>query len=119
VWRLTIRSGPRVKHLRFPDLAAALAALSERGQQLASETSRAPVDVKIRRFEPVEQVAARLELAGPERLFPRVRAGIDIRGDGSSEAYLGRVQRELVKQRKGETAFAALARTLGERAGAA
>ncbi len=116
MWRVTIRSGPQVEHQRYPDLDAALAALTERGEQLASETSLAPVNVKIRRYEPAEQVAARIELAGPERLFPRVRAGVDIHGDGSSEAYLGRVSREPVQQRKSETAFDALARALSARA---
>jgi hypothetical protein len=63
----------------------------------------------MRRIDPVQQVVARLELAGPRRL----RVGIDVRGDGSTEAWTGRFKREVVEQRAGENAFIALRRALG------
>jgi hypothetical protein len=37
---------------------------------------------------------------------------VDVRGDGSIEAYIGRVKREVVRQRKGESAYKALRRAL-------
>jgi hypothetical protein len=111
-WKLTIRVGPRVEHQRFEDLDGALDALEARGRRLSNDPPSAPVDVKFKRFEPVDQVAARIELAGPQRLMPSVRAGVDIRGDGSSEAYLGRLRRQVVAPRRGETVYAALRRAV-------
>ena len=61
----------------------------------------------IRRLDPVQQVVARLELSGRE-----LRAGVDVRGDGSSEAFTGRMRRRLIEQRRDETAYQALRRTL-------
>jgi hypothetical protein len=115
-WKLTVRAGPRVERASFDELDAALAAVEDRARELADTASRAPVDLKYRTYEPVEQVAARIELAGPERLVPSVRAGLDVRGDGSTEAYLGRVKRRLVEQRKGEAPYAALRRAIKARA---
>ncbi len=114
-WKLTVRSGPKVEHQRFDSIEEALDAAEARGRELARAAPRSSIGTKLKRYEPAQQVSARIELAGPERLVPRVRAGIDVRGDGSTEAYLGRVRRELVEQRQGEGAYAALRRSLSSR----
>ena len=111
-WKLTVRSGPKVERSRYGELFEALDALERRGQELASNAARDPLDLRYKRYEPVELVAARLELSGPERLLASTHAGVDVRGDGSTEAYVGRLRREVVKQRKGETAYKALRRAL-------
>ena len=110
-YTLTIRNGPRVERARFDTLPATLDALEQRMDELAA-TRRDTVDLRYRRFEPVAQVAVRGEVAGPGRVLPALRAGVDMRGDGSSEAYVGRVRRRLVEQRGGETPYQALRRVL-------
>lgn len=110
-YRLTVRTDGRVRHERFDSLEPALSALDRRVTELARGARRGEIDLKLRRFEPVQQVTARIELAGPERL----RAGVDVRGDGSAEAYTGRLRRRLIEQRGGEDATAALRRTIGSR----
>jgi hypothetical protein len=108
-WRLKVRTGPKVSRERHGDLESALDALERRGRELEREADSRTIDLKIlRRFDPVQQVTARLELAGPGG----VRAGIDVRGDGSSESWTGRLRRKLVEQRAGESPYDALRREL-------
>jgi hypothetical protein len=111
-WKLIVRAGPRVRRKRFDDLAAALAALEQQARELAAGAPRRATDIKVRRFEPGQQVIARLEVAGPERLVPSVRAGVDVHGDGSVQAYRGRVRRSVIEPDGHETPFAALERAL-------
>lgn len=105
-YRLTVRVGPRVERTRHERLDDALAALEARLADLGA--TRGHTRALTREYEPVAQVAARGEVAGPGRL----RGGIDVRGDGSAEAYRGRVRRSVIEQAPGEDAFAALRRAL-------
>jgi hypothetical protein len=108
-YRLTVRSRAKVHKERHADLDAALAAMKRIGTELSDGADARPAGgTLIRRFEPVQQVVGRIELSGPGRL----RAGVDVRGDGSSEAFTGRVRRVLLEQRAGEDAYGALRRTL-------
>ena len=108
-YTLTVRVRPRTEKQRFDGLDDALAAIEQRGSELAEGARERPAGgTLMRRLEPVQIVVARLELSGPGRL----RAGVDVRGDGSSEAFTGRVRREVVEQRDGESAYDALRRAL-------
>jgi hypothetical protein len=111
-WKLTERAGPKVRRSSFADMDRALDALESRGRELAESAPDEAVDVKYRRFAPEQQVIARLELAGPERFVASVRAGVDVRGDGSVEAFRGRVRREIIAEQRGESPYAALRRVL-------
>jgi len=106
-YRVLLRHGPKVDKLDADTLDAALEVLERRVRAVAAVADRGTVDLRVRRFEPVQQVAARAELRGNG-----VRAGVDVRGDGSTEAWTGRVRRRLIEPRDGEDAFAALRRVV-------
>jgi hypothetical protein len=108
-YTLTVRAGAKVTRKRCGALGDALAELEREGRELErSADGKARGGTLIRRLEPVQIVVARLELSGPGRL----RAGVDVRGDGSSEAFTGRVRRRVVEQKRGESAYEALRREL-------
>jgi hypothetical protein len=107
-YTLTVRSGSEVQREHFEALEPALDALEQELRALSNIERRDTVDLRYREFTPVQQVAARGELSGPRGL----RAGIDVRGDGSAEAFTGRVRRRLVEQADGESPYDALRRLL-------
>jgi hypothetical protein len=109
-YKITVRIKGKVERERAEGLEEALATLEQRGREL-SEQARLPAagGTVMRRFEPVQQVFGRLELSGPDGL----RGGIDVRGDGSVEAFTGRLRRRLLRQEEGESAYGALRRALG------
>jgi hypothetical protein len=109
MYTVTVRSNAKVRKESHRQLKEALAAMERIGTELAEGVAERPVGgTLIRRLEPVQQVVGRIEVAGPQRL----RAGLDVRGDGSSEAYTGRLRRRLIEQRRGESAYDALRRAL-------
>jgi hypothetical protein len=112
---LTVRNGPRVTRERYGTLEEALGALDERADSLSAASKREEVQFFSRRIEPARQVAARLEIAGPgDWRGAGVSGGVDLRGDGTAEAFTGRMRRAIVEQRRGETAAGALRRALSE-----
>jgi hypothetical protein len=109
VWRITVRDGPRVEKLRAAGMEEALELVEREGRVLSAGPGRRTVDLRARTFTPQQQVAGRVELAGPG-----VRAGVDVRGDGAAEAWTGRVRRHLVEQQGRETPYDALRRVLAQ-----
>jgi hypothetical protein len=108
-YTVTVRTGAKVVKERHGGLEEALAAIERIGTELADAASARPAGgTLIRRLEPVQQVVGRIEVSGPRRL----RAGVDVRGDGSSEAFTGRVRRTVVEQRPRESPYDALRRAV-------
>ena len=108
VYKLTVRRRGATARERFASLTEALAALEARLDALAPGGRRDRERALSRELAPVEQVALRGEIAGPG-----VRGGVDVRGDGSAEAFTGRWRRVLVEREPGETACDALRRVMG------
>jgi hypothetical protein len=102
---LKSRVGPEVRKERFASLADLLGALEARIGRVSREPARSVLG---REYDPVRQVAGRFEVRGPDGL----RGGVDVRGDGSAEAWTGRIRRRLVAAEPGEDAYAALRRAL-------
>ena len=104
-----MRTEGKVRKTHYSALTEAVTELEREGRDLAAGAHERPQGgTLIRRLEPVQIVVARLEVSGPREL----RAGIDVRGDGSSEAFTGRVRRRVLEQRDGESAYDALRRAL-------
>ena len=104
-YKLVLRLGSEVRKERHDSLDEALAAMSARIPQVAR---RGSVQALVREYEPAGQVAGRLELHGPSG----THGGIDVRGDGAAEPYVGWIRKRVVERRDGESALDALRRAL-------
>jgi hypothetical protein len=107
-YTLTVRRRGATDRERFASLDEALVALEARLDSLVRSERRGAERGLARDYSPVMQVSVRGEIAGPGGL----RGGVDLRGNGSAEAYTGRLRRKLVERRSGETAYEALRRAL-------
>ncbi len=110
-WTVTVRAGSKVERTRHEDSTAALREIERRGHELEASADAKPRSPLGRTFEPGQQVVARIEISGPKRL----RAGVDVRGDGSSEAFTGRLRRAVIEQRRNESPYDALRRVVRKR----
>jgi hypothetical protein len=109
VFKLTIRSGPKVTREKHDDLGAAIAALRDHTESIRAEGDLPEVSM-IRTYEPGDRVKARLEVStgGPIRGRD---AGIDVMGDGRLVPYRGGVFRKELELGEG-TAYDAVERAL-------
>ena len=106
-WRVTVRIGPDVEQLRADDARRGARRVELNARAASNAERRETVDVRVRRYEPGDQVAARVELNGPG-----VAVGVDVRGDGAIQAWTGRWPAPRLEPEDGETPFEALRRAL-------
>jgi len=111
-WTLTVRNGSQVKRARFDSPDASIEAMKRELTALADGLGAETIRIFKRQFDPSRQVMARAEISGPGSLWSGCYGGVDLRGDGSAEAYTGRVRRSLVKLEPGESPYDGLRRAL-------
>src|SRR3954468_12779020 len=105
-YTLTARVSGKVTHEDFKTLEEALDGLERSGHSLQGQADAAVVGGSLmRQFEPEQQVTARLEVSGRG-----VRCGVDIRGDGTSVPFVGRVRRREIERTRDESSYDALRR---------
>lgn len=110
-WKLTVRDGSDVDHADFEDLDEAVTAMRERALAIRAEGPAQPVR-SLRRFDPEQQVNARLQLTGRRRLLHKPTAGVDVRGDGTFVPFAGGVTREELDPTDHDTPFDLVRETL-------
>lgn len=110
---VTVREGPKFTRHRFDTLAAGLELARNETERMSHEAHGKPAQALMRKLEPVEQVVGRVELTVSQRRFGKShRAGLDVRGDGSIEAYAGGISREVIEPVPGEDVYDALRRAI-------
>ena len=110
-WRLGIRDGSNVRRTTYESFGAAFDELQAETVEASNRPPAKEIDLKARYYRPEDQVIMRAQLSGPQRFIPKVRCGIDVRGDGSPEPWTGGSLRKDVEVKKGETVWQALRRT--------
>lgn len=113
-YKLKVRDAGRTRSEQFESCEAALEAAGGYAEDLAAGAANRTVSTPLRDFEPIDQVVGRVEVfrRGHRPLLGEY-AGIDVRGDGSMEAWSGRTSRRVIEQAPGETVVAALRREFG------
>ncbi|MGI8579182.1 MAG: hypothetical protein ACR2K9_01350 [Solirubrobacteraceae bacterium] len=111
-WTTTVRVKGKVTRERYATLNEALDSAERHAGRAALGPAAQTVDLKVREYAAAAQVSARIEVSGPGRLLPAVRAGLDVRGDGSTAAWTGRLQRTVVEPKDRETPGDALRRAV-------
>ena len=107
-YSLTLRREGDSERQRFVTLDGALDALETEIRAMAQTVRKETTKSLGREYQPAELVAVRAEVSGP-----RVRGGVDLRGDGSVQAFTGRIRRAVIEPHEDEDPYAALRRVLG------
>ncbi len=106
-FKLTVRNGPKVWRESHASLDEALDAMRGHAEAIRAGADPAEVSAFRRKYEPGDQVVARLEIStgGP---FRGRDAGLDVMGDGSLVPFRGGVSRKEISAERDEAAYEAV-----------
>lgn len=105
---LTLRREGGTEKQRFDSLEPGLDALEMEARAFANTERRWSRTVLKRTYDSSQLVPLRISIAGR-----RINAGVDVRGDGSAEAWTGRWSKAMIELQDGESPYTALRRVLG------
>jgi len=110
-FKLTVRNGPKVWRENHENLDEAIAALRRHAEAIRAEADATEASAFRRKYEPGEQVMARLEIStgGP---FRGRDAGLDVMGDGSLVPFRGGVARKEISAERDQAAYDAVRKAL-------
>ena len=109
---LKLREGPKVTRERCATAQELFDRVEVLADEMADRADRTPVKSMFRDYEAIELVHGRIEVSIAQGAFKHRRGGIDVRRDGSIEAFVGRASRTVVEPTPGETIPQALKREL-------
>lgn len=101
-YRIVIRDGPNVEHYRSENVDEALAIVTNRAQKIAEQSRHEAVNLRYKTYTPISRVIGRAEICHSEHRLKKICAGVDVRGDGSMEAWRGRFNRKLIDPEGGD-----------------
>lgn len=111
-YTLKVREGSRVTRSRYATAEELFAEVEQLADEISGRAAGGPVTSMFRNYEAIELVHGRIEVSMATGGFRYRRGGIDVRRDGSIEAFVGRTSRTVVEPMPGETVPQALQREL-------
>lgn len=109
---LKLREGPKVTRLRCATIDELFEQVERQSEEMSDRADGEAVSSMFRDYEAIELVHGRIEVTIADGPFKHRRGGIDVRRDGSIEAFVGRANRTVVEPTPGETIPQALRREL-------
>lgn len=109
---LKVREGSKVTRSHCATVDELFDEVERLTEEMADRAPGGAVNSMFRNYEAIELVHGRIEVSIATGRFKHRRGGIDVRRDGSIEAFVGRTSRTVVEPTPGETIPHSLRREL-------
>lgn len=111
-YALKVREGSKVTRQRCETADELFRVVETLADEMSDRADRTPVKSMFRDYDAIDLVHGRIEVSISNGRFKQRRGGIDVRRDGSIEAFVGRTSRSVVEPTPGETIPQSLKREL-------